>query len=251
MRQIFRDLDLDNSFKRNGYVIVRQIVDIEKREKLKNFYSSIPFDKSNKIRLTNLELDNQKKSVIHKTICQEYSSIVESLLLNYEAVQGIFSNKPPHPESSMCMHRDWMLADENEFTTLSIWALLDGDTDLHGHLDIIPNSHKEHLTYRGRNFDFEIDKNRFSCNTETLKINAGDVILFDHKLVHGSSENLSESDRLASVLALIPQESPLLHYYLDRASEKIIILELDKEKFHLLDFTESGLPSHKRIHSFI
>jgi ectoine hydroxylase-related dioxygenase (phytanoyl-CoA dioxygenase family) len=49
---------------------------------------------------------------------------------------------------------------------------------------------------------------------KALSMKAGDAIIYDHKLFHGSPANLKSTSRLAINLAMIPQETQSLHYHL-------------------------------------
>ncbi|MCO5229626.1 MAG: phytanoyl-CoA dioxygenase family protein [Chitinophagales bacterium] len=247
MRQIFFNKDLDILFKENGYVVIPQLVEFECRNKILSYFKKCNIEKSNTIQLTGSIKDFSLKSNIHAYISSTIAPLTQEILINYEPVQGIFSNKPPHPDSTMCIHRDWNLVDEAQFTSLSVWTLIDGDSNQHGHLDVWPKSHLEHYSVRGRNFDFEILPEKFEHSRKTIYLKAGDAIIFDHRLVHASGANLSDTDRLAAVLAFLPKEAPLLHYYKDMAHHELKVLELEKSQFHLLDFTLSDLPPYKQI----
>lgn len=247
MRQILKNSEADADFKRDGYIVLPQFIDSDKRQYILQCFEKFNLEKTSNIQLTNLVKDVEIKSQIHQLICSELMPQVRGILIDYEPVQGIFSNKPPHPDSAMCIHRDWSLVDESLYMSLSVWCLISGDSEMHGHMDVWPESHLENKTTRGRNFAFEVDIAPLPKSKKTVYTKVGDVIIFDHRLVHSSGVNYSNSDRLATVLALIPKEADLLHYYKDILNQKINILELDKQTFHQLDFSKSDYPPFKKI----
>lgn len=247
MRQVFRNIQMDESFKKDGYVILPQLINTNTRNKIIQFFNHLNLSSEGNMQLTGSITDTDTKANIHQFICETFSTSLNEVLINFEPIQGIFSNKPPHQDSAMCVHRDWNLVDESEYLSLSAWTLISGDSNMHGHLDVWPKSHLEFYTIRGRNFDFEVNTKQFSEKNKTIYIKEGDCIFFDHRIVHASKANLSNTDRLATVLAHIPREASLQHYYKDNLNQKIDILELHKESFHQLDFTKSDYPPNKRI----
>ena len=95
--------------------------------------------------------------------------------------------------------KDW-----KKFT--QIFIPLDDQDFKNGGLKIIPNSHKEgllsyedfinsHLGHKRRVTVTELNKLFNKYGVLNLELKAGDVLVFNHLLVHGSSNNLTNKDR--------------------------------------------------------
>jgi hypothetical protein len=59
---------------------------------------------------------------------------------------------------------------------------------------------------------------------------AGDAIIYDHRLIHGSPPNMTNVIRMAVNMVYIPVVSSPIHYVYD--SNKIRMFEVDNEFFH-------------------
>lgn len=253
MRQIFKSLLQDNDFKKNGYLFVSQFIGNDEIDKLIEVFNQ------NKETNEGMVLTNMLSSIKNKkTIQDSISSIVlpKSLeyIIDYKPVHGIYAYKSNKEESSMCYHRDWSLVDENLFTSLSCWVLLKGSGSESGLLKVLEGTHKGKIPYRGRNFPFEIEAETIkNILPKSFEMKPGDAVFFDHRLVHGSDTNKGSEGRLAAVLAMIPKEASLLHYYRDVTHpSRVEVLELDEQNFYQQNFREnSSLPVYlKKVNTF-
>jgi hypothetical protein len=59
---------------------------------------------------------------------------------------------------------------------------------------------------------------------------AGDAIIYDHRLIHGSPPNLSNKVRLAINMVYIAKESMPVHYVFKNSEVKMF--EVNKDFFH-------------------
>ena len=61
----------------------------------------------------------------------------------------------------------------------------------------------------------------------TISLNAGTAIIYDHRLLHFSTANITASERLAIAMVGVPEEVRAIHFYADSLDAVRV------EKYHL------------------
>jgi ectoine hydroxylase-related dioxygenase (phytanoyl-CoA dioxygenase family) len=249
MRRIFYGDDAENEITRNGFVVLKNFMPIDVCDGLNDFFVALGDTDPKAFSISNWHNDPAYRTSIYEKIAQAILPYSKEVLDNYKSVMGVFTAKRPGGNSDMLLHQDWSLVDETKFRSVSIWlALCDMDRS-NGNLQVAPNSHIYAAAPRGINVPvpFENIRDHMLQNALTdIPIRKGDAIIFEHRLIHASPENQSEKLRLAAVLALIPEEADMLHYYKSPENEgELEILKLDPEAFFLLDFFDmANKPKH-------
>ena len=217
MRNTFLDKKHQHAFERLGYILQEGFLSSNEVEKLREFYAE------NKEERTGFHATMHSKNFdLRHKISQFISEVFvpkSSILLDdYRAVVGNFTVKEPGEASFFDFHLDWNMLDERFARSVTIWVALEDTNARNGNLWILESSNTFSDTYRcgpGLNLltekleDFE----KFHFKKKVLPMRAGDAIIYDHKLIHGSPPNLSDHARLAINLALLPREVQALHYF--------------------------------------
>jgi hypothetical protein len=252
MRAVFKDSALEDAITKRGFVVISQFASHALVESLLMAYEDYQIPDSRQFTISNWSTDLAKRSATYHAIKQLLEKPANTLLDQYEAVMGVFTIKMPGAGSDMLLHQDWSLVDESKYRSVSIWvALCDMDAN-NGNLMLAEKSHLYCGFPRGMNVPvpFESLRHEFQKYLTAVPLTKGDAIVFDHRVIHASPENLTSSPRLAAVLALIPQEADLIHYYKYPGREDLLeILRLDKGAFHLLDFFD--IPNKPQYEEFL
>ena len=133
----------------------------------------------------------------HPTIIERMASIHGCDLLLWHSS---FFDKPPGAEE-VPWHQDahfWAL---DPMISISAWIAMDDTTRENGCLQVLPGSHKHqlpHISLSGNSrFGAQVDSEYLdTSNRVYLEMKAGEFILFDSRLSHRSSRNLSSKQRL-------------------------------------------------------
>jgi ectoine hydroxylase-related dioxygenase (phytanoyl-CoA dioxygenase family) len=82
-------------------------------------------------------------------------------------------------------------------------------------VEILPGSHRKLPTFRGANLPNAFDEVRplVWSAMEVLEMKAGQALIYDHRLVHGSGPNQSQELRLAVVFGVIHRQAQMRYYY--------------------------------------
>jgi hypothetical protein len=115
------------------------------------------------------------------------------------------------------LHPDWTYTDERMHRTYLFWCpLVDTDVD-NGTLWVVPGSHHWIDGLRGSG-DFpspvEVVNDRLLADhVVSVALRAGEAIVYDAALLHGSPPNRTELPRPVAAVALAPDGAPLVHFH--------------------------------------
>lgn len=156
-----------------------------------------------------------------KLVNEEIGALMKELygkkFENYKTVLNSFIIKYPGEESAFTLHQDSTSLDESKYSALSVWIPLQ-DTNLeNGCLCVVPKSQKIFYPYRGISFPTPFSNIESVVRDYLVPINmkAGDILLFDNRMVHFSPENNSKEPRVVVMSGLFPKEAKILNCYKD------------------------------------
>lgn len=137
-------------------------------------------------------------------------------------------------DSVVPFHQDWSFVDETRFVSLNVWCpLVDVGSD-NGCLSVIPGSHR--LTTQPR---AHADAHPFVGILDQLRerhicevpMKAGEGLIYDGRLLHGSPPNQTNTRRVSVGVVMIPDEAPILHAFRISPTE-VEQFEVNGEFFH-------------------
>lgn len=134
----------------------------------------------------------------------------------------------------MQLHQDWSFVDHTLNPAVNIWCPLVDVDETNGSLKIVPGSHTcwGHIGLSTPHPPpiapvMEILEAEF---TIPVTIPAGWAVFYDPRLLHGSDENRSTEERVATVCCTIPADlSPRLYYAAEPAPTTLEIFEVSPE----------------------
>ncbi len=227
MRQIFRQADHEEQFIKKGFILAPLISREEAQQLVDKIMSLEPGDNFNPsgdseyntatYHCTFLDSNKEYKREANRLMHEAFQAVVDKYLNDFRIVTANFYVKPPG-RGQFTIHQNWHIAPEIKDTTLTIWCPLVDVVPENGTLKIVEGSHKiipNIPTAKEAPFyhDFEDVLQEKYLKPMTLK--AGEGIIFDDHLIHGSDENRSSENRIAVQIALVPKEIPPVHFHLD------------------------------------
>jgi hypothetical protein len=152
------------------------------------------------------------RASVHYAIKDIIKPFADLWFNGYKMMLNAFVVKLSGPKSGFYVHQDTTGLDEWNYSPLSLWIpLLDVDEN-NGCLGIIPHSHWFFSPYRSISFPAPFDHIQPLVRQylRPLRMQAGEVLLFDNRLVHHSYQNQSGAPRVAVVCGLFPEEAKLI-----------------------------------------
>jgi len=215
----FKDVKLQERFEKFGYVILKGFLDKETISHLYSVYqenANVVTDKS--FFISQWSNKREMKDQINKEVQKALVPRAQKYLFNYDPVFAVFGVKHPKPDSDMYLHQDWSHVDETYFRTVNVWCPLLSLTAKHGPVQLIKGSHRLFDTWRG----VDIPDSFLGIGAENLKpyltdmiLEAGDVLMWDHRIIHGSGINQTDTSRVAAIVNMRPRDAKFYLFYAD------------------------------------
>lgn len=239
MRRILHDQKLQAEFEENGYVVVPFLERSQIRQML-DLYASLDYDLNAGFHATILSKKVDVKRKVNTEVEKLFAPIANKYLLNYKPLLANYTVKEPGKESLFEFHLDWSMVDEDKHISITVWCPL-MDVDKHnGNLVVLKGSHRLGRSMRGHRgmFIYTFDKNFKDsigqCEKVALALKAGEAVIYDHKLFHGSPPNMTDKVRVAINQAMIPVETESVHYQIND-NGYIDIYQVDKDFYARYD----------------
>lgn len=252
---LFIHQDLNTNLTRKGYVLVKNVLPSNIVDELLAQYQHITgFEDHQSTDYFINSVSFYSSEIRHFTYRSTYKILSEYLknILNFSKLRipisiGFCIN-PAYSKSGSRMHQDPSLIDETLGNSLVIWiSLCDMDKN-NGCLHVLPGSHLFGNSYRS-NFHikwlFEPYMDIINENAIPIPTKAGDIIIFDPALIHGSTANTTDKDRLAIQISAIPKNLELINVIEKNSFWRKYFLFYNIDESYFTEEHVSQIPSTK------
>ena len=224
---VFKDEKLQREFDENGFVKFRMF-NPEQVKRLNDFYSHTQAAhetvvEQKKFHATNDTNNSQLIADADKFIKSVMFEEVDKHFYNYKTIAANYLIKQPGDQSELGPHQDLRFVDEEKFYSLNIWVATEPTNRTNGGLRFLKGSHLFFETIRPLPtypWKYRDVSDIISRNFTDIQTDIGDCVVLNHACIHASYPNLSKKIRVAAILALIPQDVEIVHYFLPDGNEK-------------------------------
>jgi hypothetical protein len=223
-KPIFKSEEEQATFDKEGYVVVRRLIPMPIVEALNALYLKHEKEsQADQHGMSNSSHVRSTEAVLK--ICQEIELLVteyvDKHLINYKFFGGGFLVKKSGEDSYFDMHQDRTLVEEPQYCSLNFWMSLDDIGKDRGRLFVLKGSPRLSPYIRTAP-EYSMKLNRVKKVAPHfftyLDTEAGDVVFFNHALIHGSEKNLSGRSRMAAAMGIYSADAQLSIYYKDSKS---------------------------------
>ena len=169
---------------------------------------------------TTIWSDNQiYKENVGKGLKAILEPALNQYLQNFQSVFANFMIKKAGENSQLQPHQDWSFTDEEKYFSITAWIPLIDVDKKNGALQVLPKSQllNNHPRARFAHAPFGDKLDYISQNLmKSIPMKAGEVLMINSRTIHASPPNMSNEDRIAVSIVLIPQEAPMKHWVLDK-----------------------------------
>jgi hypothetical protein len=213
---------------KNGFVVIPFLTEKEVLE-LNTIYTTVhkgeePALFIDGIHMTTWCQDADYKKEVSQKLESLFKTPSELFFKQYRRLNNVFIVKKNGQNTTFKVHQDWNVVDESKYQSVNVWIPLHDVDEASGALWVLKGSHRIGRNVRGAGYLFP-DYSKFSSELEkaaiSVKLKAGEAIVFYHSVIHGSPPNLSTRDRVAACFSVIPQEAPLCIYFQPNAGEAL------------------------------
>ena len=237
-RVTFRDERLERRLARDGYVVVPGIASDE-LDTLRRAAAEavgpprdVPADRSmapepwrratapGPSMLINIDHDDATMRQAFEQILEPvWERLLPRLFVDHEILLSANLAKYPGGGGVMPLHQDGTVVDERRARAVTVWLPLDdiGIGGRNGTLHVLPGSHRAGLELRGTGTfqSYCSDLPRLWPRATKLPVRAGDAVVLDARVVHGSPPNESDQIRTAVTGVVVPRGEDVVHVRVD------------------------------------
>jgi hypothetical protein len=120
------------------------------------------------------------------------------------------------------LHPDWTYVDEREHRARVFWCALQDIDEANGAMVVVPGSHRTMRGLRGSgafpSAVSEVEDALWASEVVTVPLHAGEAVVWDSALLHGSWPNTTAEPRAAAAIGMVPATAPLVHFHLEAAT---------------------------------
>jgi ectoine hydroxylase-related dioxygenase (phytanoyl-CoA dioxygenase family) len=213
-RDVFYNKELNDTFLDKGYVVVPFWTANEVAQAQAVFEKYTLASDSN-FYLSIWNNDVPSRIAVHERMEPLVARKAHELICDYKFLISCFAVKRNTNASSWSLHQDDSFTDETRFESLSIWVALTDIDETNGAMRVLEGSQRTYVGPRSPTIPklFSQTDETLLNQMRTVRLKAGEAVIFNHRLLHDSVDNHSQAVRIASVSVMIPQEAPIWFYY--------------------------------------
>lgn len=202
------DPDQDDAFRRDGYVVLDALGDAELAA-ARAAWAEVHPEPGHGFEYDVVRRAPEATARLEAAVGPMWDALLDRTLVDHRRFLLSFLTKWPDPTSAHHLHQDWTYVDERRYRTLSFWVALDDCSPAleNGPVAVIPGSHHLVDAYRGPAVvDWYRDlAGELEALLEPVPVRAGQAILIDNALLHGSPPNHSTAPRRGMAAAVAPR----------------------------------------------
>lgn len=241
-RPVFNSNPLEQQFLEAGIVQV-PLLSQHEVDLLKEIYANTRGNNTDRTFHSTMFADD---AAYRKSISEQIAKVIlpriDTLLNEYKLLFANYIVKEVSPNTKVGIHQDWNFTTP-EHISVNVWIPLTDITESNG---IFYGLKGSHLSFKNIRYTPYPDGmynglEDYIINSSTgYTPKAGEALVYHGGLVHYSAANLSNNIRMAVGAALIPKNSPNLHYYKpDPSKETLDIYKADEQFYHSFNFFEA------------
>lgn len=210
--RIFREMNLQEQFDKEGYVLVK-LSSTETLTSLKKTIQNWTEDVGEEFYYS-LFSQSRRNLEIQQFVKQELKQHLAEIFMDAKVRNESFLVKPAKHNQEMYLHQDWSFTNSS-FYTATFWAPLQGVSENNGSLMVLPGSHNWFDNKVSNSYpSLRVPSNQFNdTEYKSLSLSFGEVVIFNPRLFHGSFPNHSDSNRLVVTCNVFPKKAPYLYYH--------------------------------------
>ncbi len=216
MEKLFQDDALQHQLDTDGCVVV-PFLSAEELAELRDFYYSRHPDgmapqMRDGIHMTIWCSDRPYKDEIREGLQRILGGASHRLYQDFRLLSPVFIVKRQGADTTFPIHQDWSVVDEKHHRAFNMWIPLHDVDESNGALWIVKGSHKFPNHVRGPGYLFPRMyhlESHIRPMMEPMAMQAGQALIFYHRVIHGSPPNQTDSPRVVVAMSVLPKEVPL------------------------------------------
>lgn len=239
---VLKNKNSENDLLSNGYVVIKRFLNKNQVAELYNLYeeSHQPPGTNNAMWNSLYDTNFEKGMKISCAIQEILKPAMDTIFEKYYAPVATFMSKNNNDNTSCDLHRDFSIADESLFQYRNIWIPLVSTTFENGALFVVKGSNRvfDYALPMFCEWPYKTLEPELSKLAITVDCDAGDLVVYLDKTLHGSHINRSNCSRPVVHFGALHPEVQLLFYYLDRTTNRVRTYKVPYQFYFENDFSD-------------
>ena len=245
-----RDPDLDAQLREQGFVVVDDVLSEDVLDRIMRIAERVYVDDRSGFHASNLSGAHEYRHAVNREVSPIVGEAAGVLFADYEPFFSSFVVKWVDGDTSFPSHQDWNMVDEDRHRSMNVFVpLVDMDAS-NGALRVLPGSHRalEHVRCSPmppegcESVGWTVTPDEM----DVVALRRGQVLVFDHALLHCSAPNTTDAPRWAAITAFKPRGAELFHWFVpDPQRYELEVFRVDSDFF--ADFDIGGRPEGEPV----
>lgn len=212
-RPVLRDAHAEHALTQQGYVVLPLLGAAAAAQLLAQLNRQVPEFPDGFFASVHVQ-DAGLRTAVNALLMATFQPLMAAACLDSTLLGGAFINKAPGPRGVLPPHQDWNIVDESLHRSFNVWVPLVDTDAANGAIQVLPGSHRWLPTVRGPGIPcvYRQVHARLRAAMRLLPISAGEVLIYDHRLLHCSDMNTTRQPRPGAVMGLVPAEAAMLYH---------------------------------------
>ncbi len=236
------DKDLETELSQNGFLVIRNFINQQEVSRILSLYKQFhpQADEHDSMWNSLYNVGREKGLDISYQILEILKPHLDSIFESYYAPVATFMSKNNNENSVCDLHRDFSTADEAQFQYRNIWIPVVPTTFQNGTLYVVKGSNNvfDYVLPMFCEWPYKHMQTQLFESIQTVECNAGDLVIYLDKTLHGSHINSSDESRPVVHFGALHPDVQLLFHFLDRSTNKVRTYEVPFQFFFENDFSE-------------
>jgi hypothetical protein len=235
-----KDADSERRLNQDGFIIIRNFLNtIEVTELLALYKNHHPQASPEKGMWNSLyDISPEQGLSISEKILIILRPRLAELFVSYYAPVGTFMSKNCNANSTCDLHRDFSILNEKDFQYRNIWIPAISTNNNNGALYVLRGSHHvfDYMLPFFTKWPYTHMQSELFTMIETVDADAGDLVIYLDKTLHGSHINYSDDSRPVVHFGVLHPDVQLQFYQLDEKQENVLVYAVPFKFFFERDF---------------
>jgi hypothetical protein len=225
---VLKDKNLQKELEQNGFVVI-PFLNVEEVLELNEIYKDLHPNGTPPEFFDNIHMTTWCSDLAYKkNVCEKLELFFKqpnnSVFSNFRSLNNVFIVKKNGQNTTFNVHQDWNVVDETKYQSVNVWVPLHAVDENSGALWVLKGSHQIGRKIRGAGYlfpNYSEFKTQLQLSATSVKLKAGEAIIFYHSVIHGSPPNLSSDYRKVACFSILPEQAPLCIYFQANANSML------------------------------